>query len=151
MILVGKDILIFYVPQLPSSYLLRCFLSCSQDVLNSFEVITSEHTKIFIFQIFLQLNTLRSYLKKYSLTCLMYSINQFQQHAVLACQSSSYIRNSFFANLVNIFDVHSYVEVSHLNEGVLYYILLGGQNYLHYRGTRKERFHESVDMYMQNV
>lgn len=42
----------------------------------------------------------------------MYSNNQSQKHAVLACQSSCYIRNSFFANLVNIFDVQSYVEVS---------------------------------------
>lgn len=51
----------------------------------------------------------------------MYSNNQSQKHAVLACRSSCYIRNPFFANLVNIFDVHSYVEVSHLNEGVFHF------------------------------
>lgn len=71
----------------------------------------------------------------------MYSNNQFQKHAVLACQFSCYIRNSFFANLVNIFDVQSYVEVSlgrivlHFTWGIELSTLL--------------EEHEKKDLYMQ--
>lgn len=42
------------------------------------------------------------------------------------CPFTCYIRNSFYDNLVNNFDVHLYVELIHLNEDTLYYILLGG-------------------------
>jgi hypothetical protein len=55
--------------------------------------------------------------------------NQYQ-HAVLGCPSTIFIRDSFFDNLINDlkskFDVHLYVELSHLSEDMLYYILLGG-------------------------
>lgn len=51
--------------------------------------------------------------------------NQYQ-HAVLGCPSTTCIRDSFFDNLINNFDVHLYVELSQLSEDILYFILLGG-------------------------
>jgi hypothetical protein len=44
----------------------------------------------------------------------------------VGCLSTIFTRDSFFDNLINDFDVHLYVELSHLSEDILYYILLGG-------------------------
>lgn len=35
------------------------------------------------------------------------------------------IRNSFYDSLINSFDVHLYLELTHLNEDTLFYILFG--------------------------
>lgn len=57
--------------------------------------------------------------------CLINFMNQFQ-HVVFGCSFTCYIRNSFYDSLINSFDVHLYLELTHLNEDTLFYILFVG-------------------------
>lgn len=54
--------------------------------------------------------------------CLINLINQFQL-VVFGWSFTCYIKNSFYDSLINSFDVHLYLELTHLNEDTLFYIL----------------------------
>ena len=49
-----------------------------------------------------------------------------QFHAVLGCPCTNHMRNAFFKFLIDNFNVHLYIELSQLDEKMMYSFLIGG-------------------------